>query len=84
MRPGEFSGRPLTGGLENVSAAILCGGQSRRMGFDKALGLRNREGRPLLAALAGELAAHFGEVLLVTNDAAKLAAINDLRAYRAV
>lgn len=74
----------MTDELKNYGAAILCGGQSRRMGFDKALALRNRDGRPLLAALAGELAGRFGEVLLITNDQAKLAAQAELKPYRQV
>jgi len=72
----------MTGRLHNYGAAVLCGGQSRRMGFDKALALRGRDGRPLLAALAGELAGRFREVLLVTNDRAKLAESRELAQYR--
>ena len=72
----------MTGELKSHGAAILCGGQSRRMGFDKALALRNRDGRPLLAFLAGELAGRFGEVILVTNDLDKLSGRAELKAYR--
>lgn len=70
--------------LKEYGAAILCGGQSRRMGFDKSLALLDKRGRPLLAALAGELAGRFREVLLVTNDRAKLAGSAELKKYRPV
>ena len=72
----------MGGDLTGYGAAILCGGQSRRMGFDKSLALRNPEGRLLLAALAGELAGCFGEVALITNDLAKLAPLTELTPFR--
>jgi len=46
------------------SAAILAGGNSRRMGFDKAL-LTARDGRRNLDLLAESLAARFADVFIV-------------------
>jgi molybdopterin-guanine dinucleotide biosynthesis protein A len=51
------------------------------MGLDKALHLHRRDGRLLLSYLAGELAARFGETVLLVNDPAKLEPIPDLRGY---
>lgn len=68
--------------LKKYGAAILCGGQSRRMGCDKSIALVNPQGSPLLAAQARELATRFGEVALVTNDLAKLARIPELSAFK--
>ncbi len=68
--------------LKKYGAVILCGGQSRRMGFDKSTALLNRQGVPLLAALAAELAARFGEVALVTNDPAKFSQIPELSHFK--
>jgi molybdopterin-guanine dinucleotide biosynthesis protein A len=48
------------------SAAILGGGQSSRMGFDKKLITVN--GNSLLESMAGRLAEHFDDVFVVTND----------------
>lgn len=70
--------------LKECGAAVLCGGRSRRMGADKALCLVDREGRGLLAALAGQLAERFGEVVLVTDDRRKLAPVADLRPFSQV
>ncbi len=58
----------MTDLLKKHGAAILCGGRSHRMGFDKAAALLNRRGEPLLFSLAVELAARFADVTLVTND----------------
>ena len=66
-------------GFKHCGAAVFCGGQSRRMGADKALYLMNKAGQAHLAALAGELAEHFGEVVLVTNDRRRLSAYADLQ-----
>ncbi len=66
---------------EKYGAALLCGGLSRRMGFDKALFLCDKKGDPLLSSLAGSLAEIFGDLVLVTNDRAKLAAVPGLAAY---
>ncbi|MDR3038720.1 MAG: formate dehydrogenase accessory sulfurtransferase FdhD [Candidatus Adiutrix sp.] len=71
----------MSGGLEQYGAAVFCGGRSRRMGADKALFLVDGEGRGLLAALAGELAGRFGQVILVTDDRRKLAAAAELRRF---
>ena len=67
--------------FKNCGAAVLCGGRSRRLGADKALGLVNRSGERLLAVLAGELTGRFGEVVLVTDDRRKLAPLAELRPF---
>jgi len=54
------------------------------MGADKALYLVDRAGRGLLAALAGQLAEGFGEVVLVTDDRRKLAPQAVLRPFAQV
>lgn len=71
----------MTGSLKKYSAAILCGGRSQRMGFDKSLLLADKEGRLLLASLADQLAESFGRVLLITDDKAKLAHRAELAAF---
>ncbi len=52
--------------IRNMSAAILAGGRSRRMGRNKAL-LPYR-GRPLIAHVFETLDSLFEDVFLVTND----------------
>lgn len=53
--------------IRNVSAAILAGGRSRRMGKEKALLLFR--GRPLIAQVFETVESLFDEVFVVTNDA---------------
>ena len=53
-------------GIRNMSAAILAGGKSRRMGRNKAL-LPFR-GRPLVARVHETLQPLFEDIFLVTND----------------
>lgn len=55
--------------IENVTAVILCGGKSRRMGFDKAFLMDDRQ--YLLLQTARELQGLFGQVVLVSNTKAK-------------
>lgn len=50
--------------------AILCGGKSTRMGFDKAL--LKWEGTPLLIHTAECLSNVFDEIIFITNDETKL------------
>lgn len=52
--------------IRNVSAAILAGGRSRRMGRNKAL--LPYGGRPLIAHVFETLESLFEDVFLVTND----------------
>ena len=54
-----------------ISAAILTGGTSRRMGTDKALLLH--DGKPLVQWVREAVAKVFGNVFLVTSDPARLA-----------
>lgn len=55
--------RQREGLIANVSAALLTGGASRRMGFDKTY--LELDGERLATRLARQLAAHFEEVLVV-------------------
>jgi len=59
--------------IKIASAAILCGGKSRRMGFDKAF-LQN-QGEWLLKRNAECLKEVFEQVVLVSNSKEKLAAV---------
>lgn len=52
--------------IQNISAAILAGGRSRRMGRNKALLLYR--GRPLIAHVFNALEPLFPDIFLVTND----------------
>jgi molybdopterin-guanine dinucleotide biosynthesis protein A len=52
--------------IRNISAAIMAGGRSRRMGKTKAL-LPYR-GRPLIAGVYETLQTLFEDIFLVTND----------------
>ncbi|PWJ47958.1 molybdenum cofactor guanylyltransferase [Faecalicatena contorta] len=55
--------------IKNVTAAVLCGGKSRRMGFDKAF-LMDEE-QYLLLQTVRELQILFEQVVLVSNTKAK-------------
>ncbi|MFT4005842.1 MAG: molybdenum cofactor guanylyltransferase [Lacrimispora sp.] len=55
--------------IENVTAAILCGGKSRRMGFDKAFLMDDRQ--YLLLETANKLQGLFEQVVLVSNTKTK-------------
>jgi molybdopterin-guanine dinucleotide biosynthesis protein A len=58
-----------------VSGVVLAGGESRRMGQDKAL--LEIEGQPLIGLVAGRLRAVAGEVIVAANDAARYGAFGD-------
>lgn len=51
---------------EGVSAVVLCGGKSKRAGFDKQI--IRIEGKLIAEWIADELARAFSEVILVTNQ----------------
>jgi molybdopterin-guanine dinucleotide biosynthesis protein A len=53
----------------NITAVILAGGQSRRMGQDKAL--MELGGKPLIAYLLEKVAGRFSQVVIAANDADK-------------
>lgn len=55
-----------TPGLRNCSVIILAGGGSRRMGFDKAL--LEYEGQPAVEYIAGQLQAHFSDIIISVNS----------------
>lgn len=55
--------------IKNVTAAVLCGGKSRRMGFDKAF-LMDRE-QYLLPETLRRLGTLFEQAVLVSNTKAK-------------
>jgi len=58
----------MTANGENRGAIILAGGQSRRMRRDKAL--LPIGGQTLIERLTGQLAGHFAEILISTQDPA--------------
>lgn len=68
---GRRGARVTTGGSPVVAAAVLAGGQSRRMGRDKAF--LPVGGRPLIERTLGTLDRRFAEVLVVANDVARFA-----------
>ncbi|MGC4019673.1 MAG: molybdenum cofactor guanylyltransferase [Muricomes sp.] len=55
--------------IKNVTAAVLCGGKSRRMGFDKAFLMGDEQ--YLLLQTVRELQTLFEQVVLVSNTKAK-------------
>ncbi|SEU01379.1 molybdenum cofactor guanylyltransferase [Lacrimispora sphenoides] len=66
--------------IENVTAAILCGGKSRRMGFDKAFLMEDEQ--YLLLQTAGRLQSLFEQVVLVSNTKAKFVGRTDFTEFR--
>ena len=66
--PAKMPGTPI---IQDATAAILCGGKSRRMGFDKAF-LRTTDGSLLLAQNAHLLQKLFARVVLVSDVKEKL------------
>jgi molybdopterin-guanine dinucleotide biosynthesis protein A len=66
--------------IENVTAAILCGGKSRRMGFDKAFLMEDEQ--YLLLQIAGRLQSLFDQVVLVSNTKAKFVGRTDFMEFR--
>ena len=75
----RFTPTPDQFGLEDgrwslrrpATAIVLAGGQSRRMGRDKAL--LELGGQPLIARVVRQVARHFDEVLVSANDPARYA-----------
>jgi CTP:molybdopterin cytidylyltransferase MocA len=70
---GLNGGQPLNPQRSPLSAAALAGGQSRRMGTDKALLPLVAGGEPMLSIVLQRLSAVADEVLVVANDGAKYA-----------
>lgn len=59
----------------DVSAAVLAGGQSRRMGRDKSL--LEIEGEPLIARVVSRLSELSDDVLVITNEVKKYDWLSD-------
>lgn len=53
--------------FDRMSAVVLAGGQSRRMGMDK--GFLNVDGRPLVQHIASQLCSVFPEVIIAADSA---------------
>ncbi|MBL0226205.1 MAG: formate dehydrogenase accessory sulfurtransferase FdhD [Geobacteraceae bacterium] len=64
--PHQIEPYPEEDKIEGVTAAILAGGQSRRMGRNKAL--LEVDGAPIISRVYETLARLFREVILVTNN----------------
>lgn len=64
---GQMAETPSKGEKTGVSAAILVGGQSRRMGRDKAF--IEIRGRTMLAMVVEQLRPLFGEMMIVGSGA---------------
>jgi len=63
--PGQIETYPEEEKIEGITAAILAGGESRRMGTNKAL--LEVDGTPIISRVYETLARLFREVILVTN-----------------
>ena len=77
---GVISFKNVEKKIKNVTAAILCGGKSRRMGFDKAFLMDDQQ--YLLLQIAKELQSLFEQVILVSNTKAKFDDRTDFKEYR--
>jgi FdhD protein len=64
--PEQIEPYPEEDKIEGVTAAILAGGESRRMGTNKAL--LEVDGAPIISRVYKTLARLFREVILVTNN----------------
>ncbi len=77
---GVISFKNVEKKIKNVTAAILCGGKSRRMGFDKAFLMDDQQ--YLLLQIAKELQSLFEQVILVSNTKAKFDGRTDFKEFR--
>ncbi|GLC81300.1 molybdenum cofactor guanylyltransferase [Lacrimispora brassicae] len=80
QKQGVISFENVEKKIENVTAAILCGGKSRRMGFDKAFLMDDEQ--YLLLQTAKELQSLFEQVVLVSNTKAKFDGRTDFTKLR--
>jgi len=70
LRGQGLAGGTHLGRLAETTAIIMAGGNSGRMGADKSM--LEVDGRPMIERLGAQLRGYFDQVIVSTNDAAKL------------
>lgn len=80
MRENKEPFKEKTPTIKNAAAAILCGGKSSRMGFDKAF-LPGKNSSTLLLQNAQNLAHFFAELFVVCNSQNRPALAKNLACF---